>query len=86
VTQEPQREVEVQGRAGEPVALPLINDGGTAYVWTLQLPPEVKEAGTDAGRLLVHARQPGSHVLVATLADPAAPTPMTVLQIRLTVV
>jgi hypothetical protein len=85
VTQEPQREVEVQGRAGEPVALPVANDGTTAYVWTLELPPEVEEAGSDAGRLLVRAPEPGSHVLVATLADPAVRTPMTVLPIRLTV-
>ena len=85
MTQEPRREVEVQGRTGEAVALPVGNDGSTSYVWTLELPPEVEAAGTRAGRLLVQAAQPGSHVLVATLADPASPTPMTVLPIRLTV-
>jgi hypothetical protein len=86
MTQEPQREVEVQGRAGEPVALPVGNDGPTSYTWTLELPDGVEAAGTTGGRLLVRADEPGSHVLVATLADPGSPTPMTVLSIRVTVV
>lgn len=85
MTQEPQHELEVQGRVGEAVALPVGTDGTTPYVWTLELPPGVEEAGTHAGRLLVRADEPGSHVLVATLADPTSPTPMTVLPIRLTV-
>jgi hypothetical protein len=100
MTQEPRREVEVQGRAGDAVALPVGNDGATPYTWTLDLPPGVEAAGTtapppplpgaDAGgqtgsRLLVRADEPGSYVLTATLADPWSPTPMTVLPIRLTV-
>jgi hypothetical protein len=85
MTQEPRQEVEVQGRADTPVALPVGNDGETAYVWTLELPDEVEAAGSSATALLVRARQPGSYVLVATLADPVSPTPMTVLPIRFTV-
>jgi hypothetical protein len=85
MTQEPRQEVEVQGRAGEAVALPLGNDGATPYTWTLELPPEVEAAGTHADRLLVRASEPGSYVLVATLADEESPPPMTVLPIRLTV-
>ena len=100
MTQEPQREVEVQGRAGEPVALPVGNDGATPYTWTLDLPAGVEAAGTTTpqpsptgtrsggqtgSRLLVRADEPGSYVLTATLADRWSPTPMTVLAIRLTV-
>lgn len=88
MTQAPQQEVEVQGAVGEAVALPLPSDGATAYVWTLDLPEGVDAAGTDGtdgGRLLVRATTAGSRVLTATLADPAASTPMTVLLIRLTV-
>jgi hypothetical protein len=86
MTQGPQQEVEVQGRVGEPVALPLTNVGATAYAWTLDLPEGVEDAGTgNGGRLLVRAPAPGSHVLTATLAEPSARTPMTVLLIRLTV-
>ena len=85
MTQEPRHEVEVQGRVGDAVALPLGNDGPTTYTWTLELPPEVEEAGAHGGRLLVRANEPGSYVLVATLADGESPTPMTVLPIRLTV-
>ena len=82
---EPRREVEVQGRAGEPVTLPVANDGATPYAWTLELPPEVEDAGTAGGRLLVRADQPGSYLLTAVLADAMSLTPMTVLEIRLTV-
>jgi hypothetical protein len=88
MTQAPQQEVEVQGRVGQAVALPLTNDGTTAYVWTLELPEHVEGAGTSAdggGLLLVRATAPGSHVLTATLAQPSASTPITVLLIRLTV-
>lgn len=85
MTQEPQHEVEVLGRAGEPVALPLGNDGATAYAWTLDLPPELEDAGAAAGRLRVRADEPGSYVLIATLAEEGSPSPMTVLPIRLTV-
>ena len=85
MTQEPRHEVEVQGRVGEPVALPVGNDGVRPYAWTLELPPEVETAGHDPGRLQVSAAAPGSYVLIATLADPRALTPMTVLPIRLTV-
>lgn len=86
MTQAPQQEVEVHGLVGEPVTLPVGNDGATAYRWSLELPDDV-EAAPDAadGRLRVTGRRAGSHVLVATLADPAASTPMTVLQVRLTV-
>ena len=100
MTQAPQHEVEVQARAGEAVALPLGNDGVTAYTWTLDLPDGVEAAGSTGpspampggeagrgpgGRLLVRSDRPGSHVLTATLAAPSASTPMTVLLIRLTV-
>ena len=100
MTQAPQHEVEVQARVGEVVALPLGNDGATAYAWTLDLPEGVEAAGSTppqttppgaggstgtGGRLLVRSDRPGSHVLTATLADPSASTPMTVLLIRLTV-
>lgn len=85
MTQEPRREVEVLGHAGEPVALPVGNDGETAYSWTLELPDEVEAAGAAGGRLLVRAALPGSYVLTAVLAEESSPTPMTVLEIRLTV-
>jgi hypothetical protein len=85
MTQEPRREVEVLGHTGEAVALPVGNDGETAYRWTLELPAEVEAAGTAEGRLLVRADRPGSYVLTAVLADAESATPMTVLPIRLTV-
>ena len=91
MTQEPRLEVEVQGGAGEPVALPVGNDADADYVWTLELPSEVEAAGTaEVGgrpgtRLVVRAAQPGSYVLTATLADPRTDAAMTVLPIRLTV-
>lgn len=85
MTQEPRQEVEVLGRAGTPVALPVGHGGETAYVWTLDLPDGVEEVAAEDGPLLVRAAEPGSHVLVATLADPRSATPMTVLEIRLTV-
>lgn len=85
MTQEPRREVEVQGRVGEAVALPVGNDGATPYTWTLDLPDGVEQVAVDGGPLLVRAEQPGSHVLLATLADPRVAAPMTVLPIRLTV-
>ena len=86
MTQAPQQEVEVQGQVDGPVALPVANDGATSYVWTLDLPDGVEAAGSAPdGRLLVRASEPGSLVLTATLAEPGASTPMTVLLIRLTV-
>ena len=85
MTQSPQQEVEVQGAVGEALALPLGNDGVTAYVWTLELPDGVEEAGNEGGRLLVRVAAAGSYVLTATLAEPAASTPITVLLVRLTV-
>jgi hypothetical protein len=98
MTPAPQHEVEVPARVGEAVALPLGNDGATAYRWTLDLPDGVEPAGSTphsgggpaagtgtGGRLLVRSDRRGSHILTATLADPAASTPMTVLLIRLTV-
>ena len=85
MTLEPQHEVEVQARAGEPVPLPVGHDGATSYVWTLELPPEVTEVEAAVGALTVRADEPGSYVLVATLAEPGSTVPMTVLPIRLTV-
>jgi photosystem II stability/assembly factor-like uncharacterized protein len=100
MTQEPRHEVEVLGAVGEPVPLPVgtvSTDGATPYAWTVELPPEVEAvdppdatgtpgtADAGAGWLLVRAAQPGSYLLLATLADPRSPTPMTVLPIRLTV-
>ena len=86
MTQAPQQEVEVQGAVDAPVALPLVNDGATAYVWTLDLPDGVAAVGhAPDGRVLVRAAEPGSQVLTATLADPGTSAPMTVLLIRLTV-
>jgi hypothetical protein len=94
MTQEPRREVEVQGRVGEAVPLLVGNAPDAAYTWTLELPDGVEHADEDppAGggrgseeRLRVRAGRPGSYVLVATLADPSTQAPMTVLPIRLTV-
>lgn len=95
MTQEPRREVEVQGRAGEPLTLPVGNDAGAAYRWTLELPDGVEQADDlprapgEPGpehRLRVRAARRGSYVLVATLANRSTQAPMTVLPIRLTVV
>jgi len=93
MTQAPQHEVEVHAKVGEPVALPLGNDGATAYRWLLDLPQGVEAAGSTppgsgtrpGSRLLVRSDRPGSHVLTATLAESPVSTPMTVLLIRLTV-
>jgi hypothetical protein len=86
MTQEPRHEVEVQGRAGEPVSLPVGNGGETAYAWTLELPDGVEAAEAEEGLLRIRAERAGSYVLLATLAEPGAASPMTVLPIRLTVV
>lgn len=85
MTQQPRIEVEVRGHVGEPVVLPLGSHGVTPYAWTLELPAEVEAAGTHAGRLRVRAHEPGSYVLIATLAREGSVSPMTVLPIRLTV-
>ena len=98
MTQEPQQELEVQGRVGEPVVLPLPSGTDTGWTWTLELPEDVEEAGSraplepdtdghggDLGRLRVRSGVAGSHVLTAVLAGPAGTAPMTVLLIRLTV-
>lgn len=80
MTQEPRQEVEVHGRVGEPVALPLGPASGPGHAWTLEVPEEVEQ--TDG--LRVSAAQPGSWVVVATQSDPAG-VPITVLPVRLTV-
>jgi hypothetical protein len=98
MTQAPQQEVEVQAEVGQAVALPVGNDGATAYRWTLELPDGVEAAGSTppeapgseassgtGSRLLVRSDRPGSHVLTATLAESPTSTPMTILLIRLTV-
>ncbi len=86
MTQEPRQEVEVQGGVGEPVALPLENEAGAAYGWNLELPDGVDQVEASSGaRLAVSAAEPGSYVLVATLAEATSGVAMTVLPIRLTV-
>lgn len=94
MTHEPRHEVEVLGRAGEPVTLPLGHVADATFTWSLELPDGVEQADDrheapgapgPGNRFQVCAERPGSYVLVATLADPSADTPMTVLPIRLTV-
>ena len=86
-TQEPRQEVEVHGRVGEPVALPLGPGPNAAsdpaYGWSLELPEGVEQVGPPA-EPQVRADAPGSYVVVATQSDPAG-VAMTVLPVRLTV-
>lgn len=87
MTQEPRQEVEVHGRAGEPVTLPLGSgpnaETDPAYAWSLELPEGVDQVD-GSGPAEVRAEVPGSYVVVATQSDPAG-VAMTVLPVRLTV-
>jgi predicted secreted protein len=90
--------VDVEGKAGEPVTLPIAHGPATGYEWTLELPPGVERIGdgpernADAsqrlgaatgGRLQVRAAR-GDYVMVARLARPWQPDrPVRVVNIRL---
>ena len=73
MTQEPQREVEVQGRAGEPVALPVDNDGATPCTWTLDLPAGVEAAGTTTPSRLRPAPGPAGRPAASCSSAPTSP-------------
>lgn len=89
---------EVQGRAGEPIALPVGGTAATGHEWTLAGPPEVELIGeTDAApettgpagaptqhRLVVTA-PPGRYELTARLARPWEDEPVRTVRIDMVV-
>ena len=88
----------VEGKAGEPLTLPLALGPATGYAWRLDLPqgveriedgpprpvdPSVQLGGAEGGHLRVIASS-GEHVIVARLARPWEPDkPVRVVEIRL---
>jgi predicted secreted protein len=94
----PSEHLEVEGKAGEPVALPIASGPATGYVWTLELPDGVQRiddgperpvdrsmrlGGASGGYLQVIAPR-GSHVIIGRLARPWEPDrPVRVVEIRL---
>lgn len=81
-------EFELQGKAGQPVALPIGPGPATGYTWTLNMPaglqqldnaagPEVPAAnqlgGAVAGAMRVVAASPGDYTIEGRLARPWDP-------------
>jgi predicted secreted protein len=90
--------LDVDGKAGEAIALPLTNGPATGYSWRLDLPagveriedspgreldPAVRLGGSE-GRYLQVTAPKGEHVIVARLARPWEPdNPVRIVTIRL---
>jgi predicted secreted protein len=97
----PWEDLAAEGRAEEPIVLPIAAGPATGYVWHLELPegiiriddgPErfveasVRLGGASGGRLRVTAPA-GEHVVVARLARPWQPdNPIRVVRIHLHIV
>ena len=95
---EPSEYLDVEGRAGEPIALPIAGGPATGHAWSLELPegveriedgpqrpldPSLRLGGASGGYLRVTAPR-GEHVIVARLARPWQPDqPVRVVSIRL---
>jgi predicted secreted protein len=86
--QTPQPEdLTAQGKAGEPIVLPIAGGPATGYAWRLELPedveriedgpnrlldPSVRLGGAAGGYLRVKAKR-GDYVIIARLARPWEP-------------
>ena len=91
--------IEVRGRAGEPIALPVGSTAATGHEWQLDLPDGVLLVGETAGEAVspgsTAGAATGSHLLVsapvgrydlvARLARPWEPEPVRVVHITLIV-
>ena len=91
--------IEVDGRAGEPIELPVGSTAASGHVWRLDLPPEValvgetpsgdapagERAGAATGSHLVVTAPTGRHELIARLARPWETEPVRELRIVLNV-
>jgi predicted secreted protein len=98
---EPSETMDVEGKAGEPITLPIASGPATGYAWRLDLPegvariedgpprtvqPAERLGGATGGYLRVTAPA-GEHLVVARLARPWEPDrPARVVSIRLHVV
>lgn len=92
-------EVEVHGRAGEPITLPVGSTAATGHEWQLDLPehvtlvgetdpvepPEGQPAGAATGSKLVVTAPAGRHEVLARLTRPWESTPVRELRIVLDV-
>jgi predicted secreted protein len=91
--------IEVDGRAGEPIELPVGSTAASGHRWRLELPDDVKlvaetspvdapegeRAGAATGSHLVVTAPAGRHELVARLARPWETQPVRVIRIVLNV-
>ncbi len=95
---EPSECLDVEGKAGEPVTLPIAAGPATGHAWRLELPegvqqieegperpvPEAERLGGAAGGYLRVTASPGDHLLIARLARPWEPDrPVRVVAIHL---
>ena len=90
--------LDIEGKAGEVIALPIAGGPATGYAWRLELPagveriedsperpldPSVRLGGAAGGYLRITAPR-GEHVIAARLARPWEPdNPVRVVTIRL---
>ena len=80
-------DLDVEGKAGEPITLPIAGGPATGYAWSLELPkgveriedgpersvdPSKRLGGASGGYLRVTA-PPGDHMITARLARPWDP-------------
>jgi predicted secreted protein len=93
--------LDVEGKAGETIALPIASGPATGYEWRLELPEGVERAedgperqveasvglGSASGGYLQVRGPRGEHVVMARLARPWQPQmPVRVVKIRLRIV
>jgi hypothetical protein len=90
--------LDVEGKAGQPIALPIAGGPATGYAWSLELPegveridggterkvdPSVRLGSASGGYLRVTAPR-GDHIIIGRLARPWEPDrPVRVVEIRL---
>jgi predicted secreted protein len=95
---EPSEYLDVEGKAGEPITLPIASGPATGHAWSLELPdgveqiddgpermvdPSARLGGASGGYLRVTALH-GAYIIVARLARPWEPDrPVRVVGIRL---
>ena len=95
---EPSEYLDVAGKEGEPIVLPIAGGPATGYAWTLDLPDDVQRLpdgpdrevdpsarlGAAIGGYLRVSAPRGDHLVIARLARPWAPdSPVRVVGIRL---
>jgi predicted secreted protein len=94
----PAESFDVNGKAGQPIALPIASGPATGYAWSLDLPegverigdgperivdPSARLGGASGGYLRVTAPR-GDHVIIARLARPwEVDRPQRIVEIRL---